>query len=104
MTRTHDTRAIALARGARAPVDHHRQEVFLFNYFYADRTHLNLAAWQYTAGWFADQTGLDDSTVLPPDPTSPASRASGWSTTPAGIGSATSCPPYWSSTASAPCP
>jgi hypothetical protein len=25
--------------------------VFLLNYFYADRSHLNLAAWQYTAGW-----------------------------------------------------
>jgi hypothetical protein len=52
------------------PVDHHRQGVFLFNYFYADRTDLNLAAWQYTAGWFRDQTGLDNSTVLLPDATS----------------------------------
>jgi len=52
------------------PVDHHRQGVFLFNYFYADRTDLNLAAWQYTAGWFRDQTGLDNSTVLLPDDTS----------------------------------
>jgi hypothetical protein len=52
------------------PVDHHHQGVFLFNYFYADRTDTNLAAWQYTAGWFADQTGLDNSTVLAPDATS----------------------------------
>jgi hypothetical protein len=52
------------------PVDHRRQGVFLFNYFYADRTDLNLAAWQYTAGWFRDQTGLDNSTVLLPDDTS----------------------------------
>jgi hypothetical protein len=52
------------------PVDHRRRGVFLFNYFYADRTDLNLAAWQYTAGWFADQTGLDNSTVLLPDDTS----------------------------------
>jgi hypothetical protein len=52
------------------PVDHRRQGVFLFNYFYADRTDLNLAAWQYTAGWFHDQTGLDNSTVLLPDATS----------------------------------
>jgi hypothetical protein len=52
------------------PVDHHRQGVFLFNYFYADRTDLNLAAWQYTAGWFRDQTGLDNSTVLLPAATS----------------------------------
>jgi hypothetical protein len=26
----------------------------------------NLFAWQYTAGWFEDQTGLDNSTVLRP--------------------------------------
>jgi hypothetical protein len=49
------------------PVDHDRNGVFLFNYFYADRTDLNLAAWQYTAGWFQDQTGLDNSTVLLPE-------------------------------------
>jgi hypothetical protein len=59
------------ARNVRSmgPVDHRRQGVFLFNYFYADRTDLNLAAWQYTAGWFRDQTGLDNSTVLLPDDT-----------------------------------
>jgi hypothetical protein len=51
------------------PVDHHRRGVFLFNYFYADAD-LNLAAWQYTAGWFRDQTGLVNSTVLLPDHTS----------------------------------
>lgn len=52
------------------PVDHRRDGVFLINYFYADRTDLNLAAWQYTAGWFMDQTGLDNSTVLLPIETS----------------------------------
>jgi hypothetical protein len=51
-------------------VDHRRGGIFLFNYFYADRTDLNLAAWQYTAGWFQDQTGLDNSAVLLPDETS----------------------------------
>jgi hypothetical protein len=51
-------------------VDHSRDGVFLFNYFFADRTDLNLAAWQYTAGWFRDQTGLDNSTVLLPDASS----------------------------------
>jgi hypothetical protein len=61
--RAHNVRRMGL-------VDHHRKGVFLFNYFYADRTDLNLAAWQYTAGWFADQTGLDNSTVLLPDATS----------------------------------
>jgi hypothetical protein len=52
------------------PVDHSRDGVFLLNYFFADRTDLNLAAWQYTAGWFRDQTGLDNSTVLLPDASS----------------------------------
>jgi hypothetical protein len=51
-------------------VDHQHGGIFLFNYFYADRTDLNLAAWQYTAGWFQDQTGLDNSAVLLPDETS----------------------------------
>ena len=49
------------------PVDHTRQGVFLFNYFYADRTDQNLAVWNYTAGWFQAETGLDNSTVLLPD-------------------------------------
>ncbi|MDG4788620.1 hypothetical protein O7626_22300 [Micromonospora sp. WMMD1102] len=48
------------------PVDHDRQGVFLFNYFTADRVTENLAAWQYTAGWFQAETGLDNSTVLAP--------------------------------------
>lgn len=49
-----------------APVDHDRQGVFLFNYFSANSVETNLFAWQYTAGWFQDQTGLDNSTVLHP--------------------------------------
>ncbi|MFY1686682.1 hypothetical protein [Plantactinospora sp. WMMB782] len=48
------------------PVDHERQGVFLFNYFAADQVTENLAAWQYTAGWFQAETGLDNSTVLAP--------------------------------------
>jgi hypothetical protein len=48
------------------PVDHERQGVFLFNYFAADDVDTNLHAWQYTAGWFHDETGLDNSTVLRP--------------------------------------
>lgn len=48
------------------PVDHERQGVFLFNYFAADDVDTNLYAWQYTAGWFHDETGLDNSTVLQP--------------------------------------
>lgn len=48
------------------PVDHKRQGVFLFNYFYADNLRQNLGVWEYTAGWFQDETGLDNSTVLLP--------------------------------------
>ena len=48
------------------PVDHDHQGVFLFNYFSADDVEATLRAWQYTAGWFQDETGLDNSTVLQP--------------------------------------
>lgn len=48
------------------PVDRDRQGVFLFNYFVADDTTQNLAVWEYTAGWFEQETGLDNSTVLLP--------------------------------------
>ena len=48
------------------PVDHNRQGIFLFNYFFADDTAQNLAVWEYTAGWFEQETGLDNSTVLLP--------------------------------------
>lgn len=47
-------------------VDHKRQGVFLFNFFYADDLAQNLAIWEYTAGWFVDQTGLDNSCLLAP--------------------------------------
>lgn len=48
------------------PVDHERQGVFLFNYFSAADVDTNLSAWQYTAGWFQDETRLDNSTLLQP--------------------------------------
>jgi hypothetical protein len=49
-----------------APVDHRRQGVFLFNYFFADDTDQNLGVWEHTAGWFQKETNLDNSTVLLP--------------------------------------
>ena len=49
------------------PVDHARQGTFLFNHFYADSVVQNLEVWNYTAGWFQAETGLDNSTVLLPD-------------------------------------
>jgi hypothetical protein len=48
------------------PVDHSRDGVFLFNFFVADNAEQNLAVWHYTAGWFQQETGLDNSTVLLP--------------------------------------
>ena len=50
------------------PVDHTRDGVFLFNFFYADSLAQNLGIWEYTAGWFVDQTGLDNSCPLAPEP------------------------------------
>ena len=47
-------------------VDHARDGVFLFNYFYADSQPQNLAAWEQAAGWFRQQTGLDNGTLLRP--------------------------------------
>ncbi|MEM7335581.1 MAG: hypothetical protein AAF490_26120 [Chloroflexota bacterium] len=51
------------------PVDHQRNGVFLFNYFYADDVEQNLAVWNYTAGWFEQETQLDNSTLLLPQQT-----------------------------------
>ena len=50
-----------------ANVDHSRQGVFLFNYFFADDLATNLAIWEFTAGWFTAETGLDNSTLILPD-------------------------------------
>jgi len=47
-------------------VDHARDGVFLFNYFYADSPAQNLAAWEQTAGWYQQETGLDNASVLMP--------------------------------------
>lgn len=49
-----------------SPVNHKKQGVFLFNYFFADGLQQNLGVWEYTAGWFQQETGRDNSTVLLP--------------------------------------
>lgn len=54
-----------------ADVDHTRDSVFLFNYFYADDIDDLLDAWQHTAGWFVAKTHLPDSEVLQPLPGQP---------------------------------
>lgn len=48
-------------------VDHDRDGVFLFNFFAADDRDQCLAVWQHTAGWFQQETRLDNSTVLLPE-------------------------------------
>ncbi|MGH1337775.1 MAG: hypothetical protein ACRBFS_16765 [Aureispira sp.] len=48
------------------PVDHQKQGVFLFNYFKAVDLAQNLGIWEYTAGWFEEETNLDNSTLLLP--------------------------------------
>lgn len=64
------TALVLTASNARriGPVDHDRDGVFLFNWFYSDTLRQNLDVWEYTAGWFQDQTGLDNSTLLLPEP------------------------------------
>lgn len=49
-----------------ADVDKSREGVFLFNYFVADDTNVMLDVWDYLAGWYAVETGLDNSTLLAP--------------------------------------
>ncbi|CAM1374213.1 hypothetical protein [Tenacibaculum xiamenense] len=48
------------------PVNHSKQGIFLFNYFYAQNTSQNLLVWEYTAGWFEKETKLNNSTLLLP--------------------------------------
>jgi hypothetical protein len=57
-----------VARNVRriADVDHTRPAVFLFNFFYADDPAKLLPVFEYTAGWFVENTALPDSTVLEP--------------------------------------
>ena len=47
-------------------VDKKRKGIFLFNYFYAADVNQLLPVWEYTAGWFTAETGLDNSTLLMP--------------------------------------
>ena len=57
------------------PVDHRRQGVFLFNYFYADRTDRNLAAWQSPPAGSPTRPGWTTRPCC--CPTTPASPATG---------------------------
>lgn len=48
-------------------VDKARDGVFLFNYFHGDDPAKLVPVWEYTAGWFQDRTGLDNSILLTPE-------------------------------------
>jgi hypothetical protein len=47
-------------------VDKTRPGLFLFNYFAAEDPAVALQLWDYLAGWYATETGLDNSTLLGP--------------------------------------
>jgi hypothetical protein len=59
---------IITARNAKriADVDKTLPGLFLFNYFVADDVEVMLQLWDYLAGWYAVETGLDNSTLLVP--------------------------------------
>lgn len=47
-------------------VDKTRPGLFLFNYFAGDDPGLAVELWDYLAGWYETETGLDNSTLLAP--------------------------------------
>jgi hypothetical protein len=47
-------------------VDKARPGLFLFNYFVGDDRDLAVELWEYLAGWYEVETGLDNSTLLEP--------------------------------------
>lgn len=47
-------------------VEKKKDGLFLFNYFVADDASVALELWDYLAGWYEAQTGLDNSTLLVP--------------------------------------
>lgn len=49
-----------------ADVDKTRPGLFLFNYFAGDDPGLAVELWEYLAGWYEAETGLDNSTLLGP--------------------------------------
>jgi hypothetical protein len=47
-------------------VDKTRQGTFLFNYFVGDDPEVVMQLWDYLAGWYQAETGMDNSTLLAP--------------------------------------
>jgi len=68
LTRKAEHMHIVTARNAKriADVDKTLPGLFLFNYFVADDVEVMLQLWDYLAGWYAVETGLDNSTLLVP--------------------------------------
>lgn len=66
------THVIAADNRARiADVDHGPNHWFLFNYFHCDDAQTVYDTWEYTAGWFQNNTALPDSTLMRPLPGEP---------------------------------
>ncbi len=63
---THTHSVVARNERRIGDVDHDRDGVFLFNFFAAEDLDENLAVWEYTAGWFQQETGLDNSSLMRP--------------------------------------
>ncbi|HEY7294831.1 MAG TPA: hypothetical protein VH916_07300 [Dehalococcoidia bacterium] len=59
---------VLAARNAKrlGDVDHRRKDTFLFNHFVADDAGVMLELWDYLAGWYMAETGLDNSLLLVP--------------------------------------
>lgn len=66
--RTDSPRLVTAARNVRriADVAHPNRGVYLLNFFTGPDIATTLDVWQHTAGWFQDETGLTNSTVLQP--------------------------------------
>lgn len=65
--RATDVRITAMRNAKRiAEVSASHQGLYLFNYFVASDLQVGLALWDYLAGWYAAETGLDNSMVLTP--------------------------------------
>ncbi len=59
---------IVVARNVKrvGDVEKRRKGIFLFNYFVGEDPQVTLALWDYLAGWYAVETGMDNSTLLLP--------------------------------------
>lgn len=68
LTRSAKQVYVVAARDAKriGDVDKSRRGTFLFNYFVGEDPNVVLQLWDYLAGWYTTETGLDNSTLLVP--------------------------------------